>query len=439
MRALFLATALLAPAGAARPADAPAGVTLEDFFTAAIEYSPSLGIAAERLNIGAARRRQANGQLLPQISASANVSDNRRTSLGRLEEFDGERYSLTLSQVLFNWQAFAARRQARHVEDQLEAEYYYELATLLADVAGRYLQVLQVRDALTSIGSELEAVASQRDQVRSLYDLQLARVTDLYQAEAGLAAVEAERLRLESELAIARESLRSVTGIEVGALHVLDGAVELPPAGRDVEHWVRVAAENNQQVRARRHALLAAEARVAERRGANMPQISLIAQGQDTNLGFDNVQISRSESTYVGVGVTIPLYAGGATRAQVSEARSERRIAENELRQMRLDAGERVRSAFLRVEASSLLTEAAERLVESTALAAEAMRQGFELGTVTTVDVLNSLRDRFRAERDLQQARYEHIRHLLLLKREAGTLAADDMLEIGRWLVPAPR
>lgn len=438
MRALFLAAFLLAPAGAARAAEAP-GTTLEDFFTAAIEYSPSLGIAAERMNIGSARRRQADGQLLPQLSASANVSDNRRDSLGRLEEFDGKRYSLTLTQVLFNWQAFAARRQARHLENQLEAEYYYGLATLLTDVAERYLRVLQVRDALTSIGSELEAVASQRDQVRSLYDLQLARVTDLYQAEAGLAAVEAERLRLESELAIAREALRAATGLEVGTLHVLDAAVELPPAGRDVEHWVRTAERNNQQVLARSHALRAAEARVAERQGANMPQVSIIAQGQDTNLGFDNVQISRSESTYVGLGVTIPLYAGGASRAQVSEARSERRIAENELRQMRLDAGERVRSAFLQVQAGALLTEAAERLVESTALAAEAMRQGFDLGTVTTVDVLNSLRDRFRAERDLQQARYEHIRHLLLLKREAGALAAEDMLEIGRWLVPAPR
>jgi outer membrane protein len=54
---------------------------------------------------------------------------------------------------------------------------------------------------------------------------------------------------------------------------------------------------------------------------------------------------------------------------------------------------------------------------------------------VTSVDVLNALRDQFSAERDLQQTRYEHIKYYLMLKREAGSLSADDLLEVGHWLV----
>ena len=103
---------------------------------------------------------------------------------------------------------------------------------------------------------------------------------------------------------------------------------------------------------------------------------------------------------------------------------------------MRLETGELVRSAYLQVQSSRVLTEAAVILVESTALSAEAMQQGFDLGTVTSVDVLNALRDQYQAERDLQRTRYEHIRYLLLLKRETGTLEAEDMLEVGSWLVP---
>ena len=99
-----------------------------------------------------------------------------------------------------------------------------------------------------------------------------------------------------------------------------------------------------------------------------------------------------------------------------------------------MQARELVRSAFLRIEASDAQTDAASILVESTALSAQAMQQGFALGTVTSVDVLNSLRDQFQAERDLQRIRYDHIRYLLLLKRETGTLNAEDMLEVGSWL-----
>ena len=93
-------------------------------------------------------------------------------------------------------------------------------------------------------------------------------------------------------------------------------------------------------------------------------------------------------------------------------------------------------SAFLQAQSSETRTEAARRLVESTTLSAEAMQQGFDLGTVTSVDVLDALRDRYQAERDLQRTRYEHIKFLLLLKRETGTLEAEDMLEVGSWLVP---
>ena len=65
------------------------------------------------------------------------------------------------------------------------------------------------------------------------------------------------------------------------------------------------------------------------------------------------------------------------------------------------------------------------------------MQRGFELNAVISVDVLNALRDRFRAERDLQEAKYNHIRTLLTLKQEAGLLSAKDLLEISTWLEPS--
>ena len=62
------------------------------------------------------------------------------------------------------------------------------------------------------------------------------------------------------------------------------------------------------------------------------------------------------------------------------------------------------------------------------------MQQGFSLGTVTSVDVQNSLQMIRRGENT--KNKYEHIRYLLLLKRETGTLSAEDMLEVGNWLTP---
>ena len=62
------------------------------------------------------------------------------------------------------------------------------------------------------------------------------------------------------------------------------------------------------------------------------------------------------------------------------------------------------------------------------------MQRGFELRVVTSVDLLNALRDQYQAERDLQRVRYENIKSLLVLKHEAGILTAEDLIEVSGWL-----
>lgn len=412
------------------------GSNLEDFFTAAINFSPELRIAEENLNISSARKKAANAQLLPQINAGASVSNNRQTQLNRFREFDGERYFVSLTQTLFNWQQFASRKQARLLESQVEEEYYYGLSSLLTEVAERYFYVLQSQDALNSLESEIEALNNQLSQIQSLYDLQLAQITDLYQGQASLASAQAQRFQLEAELALNQESLRSISGLDVGPLYELDALVEIPDLEFDQDYYLKQAQNRNHQILAREFALRAANQDVSAQRGAFMPQISLIAQRQDSDVGFDNLQIAQTDTTYIGLNLSIPIFSGGRNRAGVDEAISRRSIAEHELRLVQLQARENVRLAHLQVQTSSAQTEAAEVLVDSTALAAQAMQQGFSLGTVTSVDVLNALRDQFQAERGLQQTRYDHIRYLLTLKREAGTLTAEDISQVSEWLVP---
>lgn len=414
------------------------GSTLEDFFTAALDYSPELRISRERLNISSARKRAANSQLLPQINANASISDNTQTQdeINQTTKYRGERYSVQLTQVLFNWQAFSARSQAYLAEDQSEAEYYGQLAYVLTDVAEKYFAVLQAQDAAASAQAELEAVDQQLAQVESLYNLQSVQITDLYEAQARQASVQAEQLDLESQLAIAKEQLRAVSGVNVGELFRLDEEVDIPVLEGSVDAWLKLARNDNKQIIARELAVRAANKNISQSKGAYMPTVSLIAQKQDSNIGYDNVlQPNRTVSDYIGINVSIPLFAGGRNKAGVSEARSQHRIAENELRQIELEIIERTRTAYLQVKSSELRVRAAERLAESTALSYTAQQRGFELGTVNSVDVLNALGNRFRAERDLQRARYDHIRYNLILKREAGALSADDLSEVGTWLI----
>lgn len=434
-----LSILLLNTTYAAEPGTAPPGNTLEDFFTSALEFNPELNMAEERWNIGTARRNQINGQLLPQVNANANLSDNRRESTSQPElNFDGERYTLQLSQVLFNWQAFAARSAAYAVEDQAEAEYYAQLAQLLTEVADRYLLALQAEDELESVTAELEATANQVERVQMLYELEIARVTDLYESQARLAAVRSQLVTVESELTLAREALRAISGLDVGDLSRLPDEISVQPTEGTLDEWLQRARNNNQIIEARGYALRAAEKRVSEQRGAYLPRVSLIYQRQQSNVGYDNMPLTQSldriDTDYVGIDFSVPLFAGGSNRARVREAHSLRNIAESELRQAELEIIEQTRTAFLQAKAGEARIEAGRALAESTTTSHEAMERGFELGTVTTVDVLDALRDRFAAQRDLQRARYDHIRAQLMLRREAGVLTAEDIRTISNQL-----
>ncbi len=73
--------------------------------------------------------------------------------------------------------------------------------------------------------------------------------------------------------------------------------------------------------------------------------------------------------------------------------------------------------------------------VESSRTALEATDAGFEVGTRTIVDVLNSQRSLYIAITNYEQARYTYIGNVLRLKLAAGSLRVQDLEEIDRNLV----
>jgi len=414
----------------------PSGRTLEDFFSSAIRFNPKLKAAKGQLDASSARLDFATGQLLPQISANATLSDNRRTSLNQLQEYDGNRYAVQLRQVLFNWQAFEEKSAANLRQEIAEVTYFGELSALLASVSDRYFDLLLAHDSLASISAELEAVNNQLHQIEQLYSKQLAKITDLYQAQASAAAIESQKIQLESEVAIRAEALAAISGLNPVNIFTLKADINLPLPEENLHYWLTEAKKNSYSIQASALGVNVAEKNISSRRGAQLPRVDLILQRQDSDVGFDNMPMNRIDNNYIGLDIRVPLYAGGSARAGIREAISLREIATSELQQTELETNQKIRSAYLQLQASTTVISAADRFLDSAELSSTAMQRGFELNAVTSVDVLNALRDRFRAERDLLEAKYNHIRVLLTLKQEAGVLSAKDLLEISAWLTP---
>ena len=124
-----------------------------------------------------------------------------------------------------------------------------------------------------------------------------------------------------------------------------------------------------------------------------------------------------------------------ATPQRQAQSQSEFRAAQNTaLLQSRL-ASQQSRTAFLDVVSGISQVKALKQALESSNIAFEATQAGFEVGTRTSVDVLISLRETYRARRDYASSRYDYLIDNLRLKQAAGILQEDDIFEINRWLI----
>jgi outer membrane protein len=141
----------------------------------------------------------------------------------------------------------------------------------------------------------------------------------------------------------------------------------------------------------------------------------------------------------IGVRVNIPIFSGGAVRSQVREQtylhRAERERLEGAMR----GAERQTRDAYLGVLAEKARVQALKQAVQSNKTALEATEAGFEVGTRTTVDVLDARRRLFEAERDYARSRYDYLINLVRLKSAAGGLAPADLATINGFLTtPTP-
>ena len=122
--------------------------------------------------------------------------------------------------------------------------------------------------------------------------------------------------------------------------------------------------------------------------------------------------------------------------SQTRESRHLYQRSLDDLERQRRAVQRQARAAYQNLESDISRVKALTQAVKSTVSAKEAIDAGFQVGTRTSVDVLNAERRVFEARRDLAFSRYDYIINRLTLKQAAGTLSETDVELVNSWLVP---
>jgi outer membrane protein len=132
--------------------------------------------------------------------------------------------------------------------------------------------------------------------------------------------------------------------------------------------------------------------------------------------------------------INVPIYRGGLVLSQTREAQHQHQRALEDHERQRRATQRLARNSFRGVLSGISQVKALTQAVRSAESALEAIEAGFEVGTRTSVDVLNAQRELFSARRDFSRSRYDYILNILRLKQAAGTLSPQDLSQIDGWL-----
>ena len=145
---------------------------------------------------------------------------------------------------------------------------------------------------------------------------------------------------------------------------------------------------------------------------------------------------SETDTDVIGVQVTIPLFAGGQTNSRVRQAVYEHRAEREQLQRVTRETERQTRDAYLGVLSEISRVKALEQAVASSRTALEATEAGFEVGTRTIVDVLNSQFALYQSITNYYQSRYDYILNTMRLRQAAGNLQVQDLERLDQWLSP---
>jgi outer membrane protein len=133
----------------------------------------------------------------------------------------------------------------------------------------------------------------------------------------------------------------------------------------------------------------------------------------------------------ISIQFSMPIFTGGGTSSRVREAVYLHRASREQLQRV---TRRQARDAYLGVISERSRVKALKQAVASSQTALEATEAGFEVGTRTIVDVLNSQFSLYLAITNYYQSRYDYVLNALRLKQAAGNLEVQDLERIDRSL-----
>jgi len=388
---------------------------------------------------------EAVGRMVPQLgfeySGGRTQQDTLRSDIAYLRplgenDYSMTEYSLTLTQPVFNWGFYTSYKQAKSEMSRADADFNSKQQDLILRVVERYLEILAAEDEIGFAESEKAAVYKQLELLQGLMKRGLASTTELYDAQARYANVEAKEIAARSHYDDQLQALREIVGSLAGDLATLKPDIALVyPEPRDPGSWMKAALVQNPRVISQMRAVDVSRYEVALQRAGHIPTLDFTARSNNIDTdGSLSGGGSKVETRELLLRLKVPLFQGGVVSSRIRRSHHLHQKGKQDLIEVQRSAQRAARSGYYGLISAISKVKALDKSVKSQDLALQAKQRGYLFGLFNSIDVLDAERDAYEAKRNHSRARYDYLLYGLRLKHSVGTLSGADINGINLWL-----
>lgn len=427
---------------------------LATIYALAKDNDPLVNRAEAQRDLAYAGIDVSRASLLPQLSGYVDYTISESESITASDEgviqtteSNTFTYGIDLSMSLYDHANWLGLNRAELVAQQSDAALAASYQSLITRTINAYLAVLREKDNVEFVKAELKAIERQLEQTKQRFEVGLTAITDVHEAQANYDNTVAQQIRAENSLELRLEEMREITGRYHKNIAPLNKELfsAVAPSPNTANEWLTLAEEKNLTLLSQRFAKDIAKEDIDIATSGHYPSLSLSASYDvsdsdseiDLPIGSATNNPDPLASNSIGITLSVPIYSGGSVKAGVDQAKANYVVASENLELSYRQTVREVRSSFNDVRASISTIRALEQSVISAESALQATEAGFDVGTRTIVDVLDSTRNLFDARRNLADARYSFISSIVSLKEAAGTLTEKDLQDINKILSDA--
>ena len=415
-------------------------LTLQESIQLALTQNPSHLAAEERVAGAKSQIREAIAGFFPTLSASGLRTLKEKVMVLEFPSFTpGEPPQRVELDFTRDYQATFSLSVPLFVGGQLksgfnQAKYNY-LSTDESRRQSAHMTVFNAKIAFygfllaqefVNVAEESVTVAEKHlNNVQTMYEVGMSSKFDLLRSEVQLANLKPQLIKAKNNLKVAELSLKTVLGVDLAQPIEIKGELTYRPFNFDLEQALTQAIQNRPELQQLDYQKMMAGELLKMSRGSRYPTVAIAGT---FNLWADKFNLKEDtwQSYYaVNLAVSVPLFRGFASSAQIAQSKSM--IREIELGKKGLEDMIRfeVRQAVLNLEDAkeSLLSQ--EKNVEQAMESLRIAELNFAEGLVTTLDVSSAQAALSQAKTNYSQALFDYVVSLAELDKAMGIGSRD--------------